>query len=70
MNWDDLRYLEAIARLASVGGAARELGVSASTVYRRIHALERSVGELCVVRGAGPAALTDRGRALARVGRE
>ncbi len=69
MNWDDIRHLEAIDRLGSVAAAARELGISVSTTYRRVAALEHSVAELCLVRGADPVALTERGRALAAVGR-
>ncbi|MEO7096454.1 MAG: LysR family transcriptional regulator [Polyangiales bacterium] len=68
MNWDDLRYLEAIARTGSVGHAARELRVSASTVYRRIAVLEGALGHPCIVRGLEPSVLTEAGRALARVG--
>ncbi len=68
MDWDDLRYLEAIHRTGSVGHAARELRISASTVYRRIAALEESLGHPCIVRGVEPAVLTDAGRALARIG--
>lgn len=69
MSWDDVRHLEAVDRLGSVAAAARELGISASTVYRRVAALEESVGEPCLVRGPGKAVLTERGRELARVGR-
>ena len=69
MNWDDIRHLEAIDRLGSVAAAARELGISVSTTYRRVAALEESVAELCLVRGAEPVTLTERGRALAAVGR-
>jgi molybdate transport repressor ModE-like protein len=68
--WDDVRYLEAVERTGSVGGAARELGLSASTVYRRVAALEASAGQSCLVRGPGEAMLTDFGAALARVGRQ
>ncbi|MFO0722732.1 MAG: LysR family transcriptional regulator [Myxococcota bacterium] len=67
IQWDDLRYLEAIDRIGGVAGAARELGVSASTLYRRLTALERSVGETCLVRGS--VQLTARGRELARIGK-
>jgi DNA-binding transcriptional LysR family regulator len=68
MNWDDLRYLEAIHRTGSVGHAARALKISASTVYRRIAVLEASLGYPCIVRGTEPSVLTDAGRALAKVG--
>ena len=43
-DWNDLRYFLAVARHASLSGAGRELGVSQSTVLRRIAALEEAVG--------------------------
>ncbi len=68
-SWDDLRYLEALARTADIGAAARELEISVSTLYRRIAALEASTGTHCLTRTAGPTALTDAGLALAEGGR-
>jgi DNA-binding transcriptional LysR family regulator len=62
-SWDDLRYLE---RLGSAPAAGRELGVAVSTVYRRIAALELSVGFVCLVRGRG---ITAAGSELARLAR-
>lgn len=70
VEWDDVRHLEAIERTGSVKAAARALGVSASTVYRRIAALEAATGQPCIVRGAGDGMLTDFGAAVARVGRQ
>jgi molybdate transport repressor ModE-like protein len=71
LSWDDLRYLEALDRLGTVGRVARELGISASTVYRRIAHLEESIGARCIVHGAnaGEGRLTETGLALAAVGR-
>jgi DNA-binding transcriptional LysR family regulator len=66
-SWDDLRYLEAVDRLGNARNAGRELGVAASTVYRRIAELEAAVGFTCLTRGEG---LTARGQELAAVGRE
>lgn len=43
-DWNDLRYFLAVARHASLSGAGRELGVSQSTVLRRISTLEQNVG--------------------------
>lgn len=65
LNWDDLRCLDALTRLGSVGAAARELGLSPSTLYRRIAALEAATGTRCLVRGPGPTELTAAGKALA-----
>ena len=67
MSWDDLRYLEVVARAGSAQAAARELGVSASTVYRRLVALEAEVGAACLHKGNGPAELTETGRSLVEV---
>lgn len=67
--WDDLRYLEALDRTGKVGSAARELGISVSTFYRRLAELEQGAGQLCLKRGPSGATLTDFGRSLAQVGR-
>ncbi|MCK0715167.1 LysR family transcriptional regulator [Chromohalobacter sarecensis] len=40
LPWDDLRIVLAIVRQGSLAGAARELGVSHATVFRRLGALE------------------------------
>jgi len=39
-NWDDMRYFLAVTRSSSLRAAAQSLGVSRSTVLRRISALE------------------------------
>ena len=44
MQWSDLRYFAAVSRTGSLAGAARELGVNHSTVFRRINALEENLG--------------------------
>ena len=44
MNWDDLRFFLAVCRHGSVTGAGKELGVTHTTVARRIAAFEESVG--------------------------
>jgi DNA-binding transcriptional LysR family regulator len=43
-DWGDLRYLVAVARHGSTLAAARALGVSQSTVHRRLAALEAAIG--------------------------
>lgn len=43
-NWDDLRYVLAVAETGSVSAAARRLGVNHATVLRRISALEDRQG--------------------------
>jgi DNA-binding transcriptional LysR family regulator len=44
LGWDDLRTALFLARGGSVRSAARTLGVSHSTILRRVAALERSAG--------------------------
>ncbi len=44
MDWDDIRYFLTLARRRSVRAAAAQLGVSHSTVARRIEALETRLG--------------------------
>ena len=42
--WDDRRYFLAVARTSSIRKAAQSLGVSRSTVLRRVTALEAALG--------------------------
>lgn len=44
MDWDNLRYVLAVAEHGSVSAAARELGVNHATVIRRVAAFEDSFG--------------------------
>ena len=43
-EWDDLRYVLAVANAGSLVGAARSLGVNHTTVLRRIIAFEKGLG--------------------------
>ena len=43
-NWDDFRFVLAVARMGSVSAAARELGVNHATVLRRIAGVEERLG--------------------------
>lgn len=70
MSWDDLRYLEVLSRRGSAQAAARELGVSASTIYRRVAALETELGSACLVKGSGTGELTANGQRLVAMARE
>lgn len=49
-SWDDLRFLLAVHRDRSFFAAGRSLGVAASTVARRVEAVERSLGGVLVHR--------------------
>lgn len=56
-SWDDLRILLAVHRNKSFSSAGVALGLAASTVARRIDALERTAGRPLVHRGAEGARL-------------
>jgi DNA-binding transcriptional LysR family regulator len=43
-EWDDLRYVLAVANQRSLAGAARKLRVNHTTVLRRIRAFEKRIG--------------------------
>ena len=62
-NWDDLRYVLALYRTGTLVQAARRLGVSDTTVARRIHAFEEALGVSIVRRDPqGKYTLTDVGQ--------
>lgn len=44
MDWNDLKFFLAVAESRSLSAASRRLGVSTSTVSRRIAALEQALG--------------------------
>ena len=44
LDWDDLRVVLAVAREGSLSGAARYLRVTHSTVFRRLAAIEQTLG--------------------------
>jgi DNA-binding transcriptional LysR family regulator len=70
MNWDDLRYFLAVARIGSVSGAARQLGVQHSTVSRRLRRFERKIGSRLLERRQGRYELTSSGeRVMEAAGR-
>lgn len=52
ISWEDLRTIEALVRVGTVLGAARELGLKHSSVSRRVDALERALGAPLFLRGA------------------
>lgn len=61
MDWNDLRFVLAVQRGASLTAAARVMGVDKATVGRRIGALEGSLGIRLFERRAKGLALTARG---------
>jgi DNA-binding transcriptional LysR family regulator len=62
--WDDVKYLLAVARYGSTLAAGRALGLSQSTVHRRIAALELAIGRELVLRSAAGYRLTAFGEDL------
>lgn len=44
MDWDDLRYVIAVAETGTLSGAARLLGVNHATVLRRVNSFEENMG--------------------------
>ena len=63
-DWGDLRHFLAVARDGSLAAAARSLGVDATTVGRRLVALEESLGARLFDRTPGGLVLTAAGRSI------
>ena len=63
-NWDDYRYVRAVADTRSLAGAADSLGVNHSTVFRRINAIEEMLGARLFERGRAGYALTAAGEEM------
>jgi DNA-binding transcriptional LysR family regulator len=63
-DWNDLKYFLAVARHGSTIAAAKALGLSQSTVHRRLDALEKQLGCRLVLRHATGYRLTEVGAAL------
>lgn len=66
-DWDDLRFLLAATRAATLTEAARALRVSGPTVGRRLRALEEALAVPLFEPGSSPPVLTDAGRAIVAV---
>jgi DNA-binding transcriptional LysR family regulator len=67
MNWDDARVLLAVYRSRNVTAAAAALGVSHTTVARRIAALQRDLDVRLLARTPEGLRLTEAGVELARL---
>lgn len=63
-EWDDVKYFLAVARHGSTLAAAKALGLSQSTVHRRIAELERKIGRELVKRHASGYRLTQFGQEM------
>lgn len=64
LDWDDLRFFLAVARHRTLAAAARHLGVTQSTVSRRITALQQDMGVLLLNRTADGYVLTLAGESI------
>lgn len=64
MDWDDYRYFGFIARTGSVRAAAEDMGVNASTVVRRLDALEDRLGVRLFHRSRSGLEMTPEGAAI------
>jgi len=62
LDWDDLRYLLAVARHGTLSAAARGLKVTQPTVGRRIASFEERLGARLLERSGGRWSLTQVGR--------
>lgn len=69
MDLDDLRLLLQVVDEGSVHAAATKLGVSRTTLRRRIDNLESRVGAAVLLRGPAGIRLTPAGEVVARCGR-
>lgn len=64
LNWNDLRFVLAVARSQSLAGAARRLGVNESTVGRRVAEAEQRLGAGLFERSLGSFHPTEAGHAV------
>lgn len=64
MNWDDLRFVLAVAKHGSLSAAARHLRTTQPTVGRRVVAFEARLGAQIFRRLPGSLALTESGVAI------
>jgi DNA-binding transcriptional LysR family regulator len=61
LDWNDLRYVLAIARSGAHAAASRQLGVNETTLYRRLARIERRLGSRLFQRIEGSLLPTDLG---------
>jgi len=68
LEWSDLSVLLAVCRAGSLSGAARALGQSHSTIFRRVNAIEAKTGVRFFERLPEGYAMTDAGQSALRYG--
>jgi len=64
MNWDDIQFFLSVARSGSARVTAQALGISHSTVSRRIDNLERDLGTRLFDRSVSGYSLTGEGQSM------
>ncbi|ARU95363.1 LysR family transcriptional regulator [Tatumella citrea] len=64
LNWEDLRYLLAVAEAGSLSGAARRLAVDHATVSRRLNSLETSLNSTLIRRSTRSCSVTPFGQQI------
>ncbi|GHE20837.1 LysR family transcriptional regulator [Halomonas urumqiensis] len=69
MQWDDLRVILAIASAGSLAGAARYMGTSHATLFRRLNGIEARLGVRLFERSRTGYAATAAGEELAAAAR-
>lgn len=67
-SWDDIRLVKAIADAGSLAGAAEQLGLNHSTVFRRLAGLEETMGTPLFERHRGGYQATAAGEEMAGLG--
>jgi DNA-binding transcriptional LysR family regulator len=65
-DWNDLKYFLAVARHGSTLSAAKALGLSQSTVHRRLDELQKRLGQRLVTRRPNGYRLTELGEQMRR----
>ena len=63
-DWNDLKYFLAVARHGSTIAAAKALGLSQSTIHRRVCELESHIGRQLMTRHPTGYRLTDFGKEM------
>ncbi|WP_137154299.1 LysR family transcriptional regulator [Rhizobium sp. FKL33] len=66
LSWDDFRLVKAIERAQGIAGAAAELHLDQSTIFRRLGALEESLGGPLFERRRSGYRLTPNGEEMAQ----
>jgi len=64
MEWSDVKVFLAIARAGTLGGAARQVGLTQPTMGRRLRALEDALGQRLFQRGSAGFVLSEEGQAM------